>query len=219
VFDALSQVPGATKARETLARTALAYLEALAAMHDAPQDVLAEAGRGFVRLAEVTGGGQSASLGRYADANALLARADELLAPAYAANPGDRATAEAFATLRLEQAGTNIYNNNDPDTARAPAEAAERASAPFARTSPEAVRLHATAIQARADSTAGTTTMPPPARCTSAPRPSLPPSHPRSWPTRAFAAPAAPTCACWGKRTTSWRRLPRKRRCSRRPSR
>lgn len=152
VFDEVSKVPGATRARETLAKTAITYLDALAAMDDAPPDVRAEAGAGFIRLAKVTGGGESQSLGRYADANALLARADELLAPAYVNTPDDPATALAYATLRLEQAGTNLYNNNDADTARAQAQQAEAAVAPFSTTSAEAARLMATALQAQGDS-------------------------------------------------------------------
>ena len=152
VFDEVSRVEGATKARETLAKTAISYLDALAGMENAPPDVRAEAGRGYVRLAEVTGGGQSQSLGRYADANALLARADALLAPAHAASPGDEPTAIAFAILRLEQAGTNLYNNNDADTAREQAEQAEQAIAPFAANGAEQARLLATALQTQGDS-------------------------------------------------------------------
>ncbi|MCG2841859.1 protein kinase [Sandaracinobacter sp. RS1-74] len=152
VYDSVSKVPGATNARETLAKTAIAYLDALAAMENAPADVRAEAGRGFVRLAEVTGGGQSQSLGRYADANALLARADALLTPAYEATPDDQALATAYATLRLAQAGANLYNNNNEIAARAEAEQAEKAIAPFATRTPEAARLMATALQAQGDS-------------------------------------------------------------------
>ncbi|TPE63307.1 serine/threonine protein kinase [Sandaracinobacter neustonicus] len=152
VYDDVSKVQGATRARETLAKTAISYLEALAAMESAPPDVRAEAGRGFVRLAEVTGGGQQQSLGRYADANALLSRAEALLAPAFAADPQDRSTALAFATLRLEQAGTNLYNNNKADAARAQAAEAEQAVAAFTRADAEAAALAITAIQAQGDS-------------------------------------------------------------------
>ena len=152
VFDEVSRVPGSTMARKTLAETAIAYLDVLAAMKGAPPDVAAEAGRGFVRLAEVVGGGEAQSLGRYADANALLDRAEALLAPAYAANPDDAATAIAFATLRMEQAATNLYNNNKADKARAQAIDAEKASAPFARTDGEAAALHATALRGQGDS-------------------------------------------------------------------
>jgi serine/threonine-protein kinase len=152
VYDEVAKVNGSTAAKAALARTGLSYLEALAAMPAAPHDVQVEAGRGFVRLAEVTGGGQAGQLGRYADANALLARAEALLVPAWAARPGDRATALAFAALRLEQAGTNLYNNNKADAARAQAQAAEAALRPLASRDAEAAALYATAIQAMGDS-------------------------------------------------------------------
>ncbi len=152
VFDKVSRVSGATEARKSLAETALRYLDSLAEMADAPIDVVAEAGRGYVRLAEVTGGGQQASLGRYADANALLDRAAALLEPVYAAHPKDKTVAMAFAALRTEQAGVDLYNNNKPDRARLLAGEAERATAPFANSDPEAARLHASAIQAIGDS-------------------------------------------------------------------
>lgn len=151
VFDAVSAVPGATRARALLAQTGVQYLDALGNMQTAPPNVRAEAGRGFVRLAEVTGGGQAASLGRYADAKALLARADALLTPAYKATPNDPATALAYATLRLEQAGQALYNDNDTKTGRATAAQARNATAPFARKTPEAAALHATALQTLAD--------------------------------------------------------------------
>lgn len=152
VFDKVSRVSGATEARQALADTSIRYLDALAAMGNAPADVRIEAGRGYVRLAEVTGGGQYATLGRYADANALLDRAATLLEPAYAARPDDKAVALAFAALRAEQAGTDLYNNNQPARARARATDAEKATAPFATHDAEAARLHALAIQAQGDS-------------------------------------------------------------------
>src|SRR5690606_2506622 len=54
-FDEVSRVPGSTQARERLARTGLTYLEALAGDATAPLDVRLEAGRGYLRLAEVVG--------------------------------------------------------------------------------------------------------------------------------------------------------------------
>ncbi len=152
VYDEVAKVSGSTAAKAELARTGLAYLDTLAASATAPHDVKVEAGRGYVRLAEVTGGGQAGQLGRFADANALLARAARLLEPAFAARPGDPATALAFAALRLEQAGTNLYNNNAADAARAQAAEAEAALRPLARTSVEAATLYGTALQAIGDS-------------------------------------------------------------------
>jgi len=152
VYDAVARVSGSTDAKALLATTGLQYVEALAAMPDAPHDVRVEAGRGLVRLAEVTGGGQAANLGRYADANALLARADAILAPAWRARPDDHETALAFAALRLEQAGTDLYNNNKADAARAAASAAERALQPWAGRDAQASAHYVTAIQTVGDS-------------------------------------------------------------------
>lgn len=117
-FDEVSKLPGSTAAREHLARTGLTYLEALAADQTAPLDVRLEAGRGFVRLSEVVGGGQHSTLGRYEDSNALLAKGETILKAAYEAHPGNVEAARAYAELLLEQSGTNLYNNNDTDKAR-----------------------------------------------------------------------------------------------------
>ena len=152
VYDAVARVSGSTAAKAELARTGLVYLEAMAASRDAPRDVQVEAGRGFVRLAEVTGGGQAGQLGRYADANALLARADALLTPLHLSQPGDRATALAFAALRLEQANTNLYNNNAADAARGQAHAALLAVQPWAARDAEAAMRAIAALQAIGDS-------------------------------------------------------------------
>ena len=152
VYDEVARVSGSTAAKAKLAQTGLAYLDALAASGHAPHDVKVEAGRGYVRLAEVTGGGQAGQLGRYADADALLARAEALLVPAFAARPDDPGTALAYAALRLEQAGTNLYNNNRADAARAQAKQAEAALRPLARSSAEAATLYGTALQALGDS-------------------------------------------------------------------
>lgn len=152
VFDKVSRVTGATAARTALAKTSVDYLDALAAMQQAPADVRVEAGRGYVRLAEVTGGGQSSQLGRYADAAALLAKAETLLAPAYAANPDVPATAQAFAVMRLEQAGQSLYNSNDTAAAQRQAVDAEKAIAPFASATAEAANSYILAVQTQADS-------------------------------------------------------------------
>lgn len=152
VYDAVAKVSGSTAAKAELARTGLAYLEALATSRDAPHDVQVEAGRGFVRLAEVTGGGQAGQLGRYADANALLARADALLTPLHRAQPEDRATSLAFAALRLEQAGTNLYNNNAADAARGQAQAALAAVQPWVTRDAEAATRAIVALQTIGDS-------------------------------------------------------------------
>lgn len=151
VYDEVSKVSGATKARETLARTGLAYLDALAASKDAPQDVKIEAGRGYLRLAQVTGDGQSAQLGKFEEANALLAKSEAILKPLHHVKPDDRAITEAYAALLIEQAGTNIYNNSKPDLARSQAKQATALLAPFQPFDLENARLFAESIQTEGD--------------------------------------------------------------------
>ena len=152
VYNEVSRVPGATAARLTLARTSLAYLDALANDRDAPPDLQAETGAGYIRLSQVVGGGQQSQLGRYADANALLAKGERILVPLYHAYPARPDVIRAYATLLIEQSGANLYNNNQPELARRQAAAAERLMQPTARQDPDDARRYATAIQAIGDS-------------------------------------------------------------------
>lgn len=150
-YDEVSRAPGSTKARAVLARLGVDYLDALAADADAPRDVRLEAGQGYVRLAQVIGGGQSSQLGRYADANALLVRADGILSGLIRRYPDDPAVRRGMAELRLEQSGVNIYNNAAIDLARAQAQEAQRLLQPSARADARSAGLYITAIQAEGD--------------------------------------------------------------------
>lgn len=150
-YDQVSRVPGSTRAREYLARTGLAYLEALAEDSRAPADVRIEAGRGYLRLAQVVGGGLSSQLGRYEDANALLARSDEILAPLARDRPDDPAARQALAALRIEQSAVDLYNNNEVDRARARAREARALTGPNPEARLETARLHADATRAEGD--------------------------------------------------------------------
>ena len=141
------------RAREHLARTGLAYLEALAADASAPLDVRVEAGRGYLRLAQVVGGGQASQLGRYEDANALLARSEQILAPLVARPSGRSAARQAMAALLIEQSAVNLYNNNEVDRARgAGAAGPGAAAARSAGRASKRARLNADAIRAEGDS-------------------------------------------------------------------
>jgi tetratricopeptide (TPR) repeat protein/predicted Ser/Thr protein kinase len=152
VYNAVSKVQGSTRAREVLAKTGLEYLDALTADPDAPLDVRVEAGRGYVRLAQVTGSGQQSQLGKAADANALLAKAEAVLTRAYAEAPNDEKARRALADLRIEQSGVNLYNNSEIALARKQAIEAQKLLEPYARKDAEAARIYATAIQAEGDS-------------------------------------------------------------------
>ncbi|MBU1374333.1 MAG: serine/threonine protein kinase [Alphaproteobacteria bacterium] len=152
VYNEVSKVQGATRARDVLARTGLTYLDALTANPDAPLDVRVEAGRGYVRLAQVTGSGQQSQLGKAADANVLLKKAETVLGRAYAEAPDDPKVRRAMADLLIEQAGVNLYNNSEIALARKQTIEVQRLLKPFAGTDPEAARIYATAIQAEGDS-------------------------------------------------------------------
>lgn len=149
-FDQVSRVPGSTRARAYLARTGLAYIDTLAADRGAPPDLRLEAGNGYLRLAQVVGGGLASQLGRYEDANALLARSEEILAPLLRDHPGDPQMRAALAALLIEQSAVSLYNNNDVDLSRRQAERARQLiAAPAARL--EAARLYANATRAEGD--------------------------------------------------------------------
>lgn len=151
-FDQVSRLPGSTAARQRLAQTGATYLDALARSPDAPTDVRLEAGRGFLRLAEVVGGGQAGSLARYGDGPALLARSEAILLPLHRARPDDPAVTLAVAALLLEQSGTNLYNSGKTDLALAQARRARAMLTPIARSGPVAAGAMVTALQAEGDS-------------------------------------------------------------------
>ncbi len=151
VYDEVSQVEGTTKARELLAKTGVDYLERLATDTSAPVKVRIEAGQGLNRLAQVTGGGQESSLGRYQDANALLARSEAILKTIYEENRGDPDAVNAYAELLIEQSGTNLYNNNNPVLARQQAIQVQVLLKDRAAGNAELARTYILAIQAEGD--------------------------------------------------------------------
>jgi serine/threonine-protein kinase len=151
-FDDVGKVPGGTEAQVSLARTALTYLDALAADRAAPDDVKAEVGRGYTRLSRAVGGGGGSQLGRLADADVLLRKARTILDPLYARRPADPIVAEAYAGMLIESAAQNIYNQNRPEIARKQARRARAALQPFATASPELAALYASSWQAEGDS-------------------------------------------------------------------
>lgn len=151
-FDEVSRTPGSTRARAMLARTGLNYLDALAADPRAPADVKLETARGYVRLAQVTGGGQSSHYGLTRDSDALLAHAATIytaLEPGHAGEPEFR---KAKAALLLEQAGSNLYTNNAIALARQQALAAQGLLRGIASADADAAATYALAVQAEGDS-------------------------------------------------------------------
>jgi serine/threonine-protein kinase len=152
VFDEVSQNVGSTRAREILARTGLEYLQALSSDVNAPVDVRVEAALGFLRLSQVVGGGQAGQLGRERDATALLAQAEAIVAPLYQDHQDDASVAEAMAAIRVEQAASNLFSNNEYDLARTQAQEAQTIIEPFARDNVRVARIYLVAIHGEADS-------------------------------------------------------------------
>ena len=152
VYTEVSKAPGGTKARELLARTGLIYLDALAAEKNAPIDIRTEVAMGYVRLSQVIGGGQSSQLGKLADGNALVAKAEKVLATIPMNQRSSKPVARAFAEMLIQRAGNDLYNDNDSKRGRADAIEAERVLRPFARQDEDSARLYATAVQAEGDS-------------------------------------------------------------------
>ncbi len=79
-YDALADVPGTAAPRAALAAMAGRYLDRLASLGNAPQDLRLDTARGYRRLATVLGGAGGANLGRTGDAQAALDKAAALLA-------------------------------------------------------------------------------------------------------------------------------------------
>ncbi|EGF92600.1 serine/threonine-protein kinase pkn1 [Asticcacaulis biprosthecium C19] len=152
VYDEVSAVPGSTKARVLIAQTGVDYLEKLAEDRSAPVGVRIEAGKGFVRLSQVMGGGQDATLGRYKDATALLARGEAVLKAVHEENPDNAEAAAAYAGLLVEQSGNNLYNDSNSAKAREQALAAQALLKDRATTDVKLAATYLMAIQAEGDS-------------------------------------------------------------------
>ncbi len=153
LFDEVSKAPGSTRARQKLAETGATYLDALAALPSAPDDVRLEAGQGFLRLAIVVGGGQAGSLGHYKDGGALLAKSVAILGPLHQSSPDKPDVTAAYVALLLEQSGTNLYNEGKTALARTQAQEARRLITPLAHDgSASHAALYINALQAEGDS-------------------------------------------------------------------
>ncbi len=113
VYDAVKNVPGSTAARQMLASTAQRYLDTLAEDPRAPFDVRFEAGRGYMRLADVMGGVGGGTLGLRDEAMANYERADEILTALHEENPRSEPVALALAELRYARSNTMVHIAED----------------------------------------------------------------------------------------------------------
>lgn len=113
VYDSVNTVPGSTAARELLATTAQGYLDALAKDPDASFDVRLEAGRGYLRLADVMGGVGGGNLGMRESALKNYGHADTILTGLYEEAPEHRGVALALADLRYAQSNVAVHIEDD----------------------------------------------------------------------------------------------------------
>ncbi|PKP92718.1 MAG: hypothetical protein CVT75_07385 [Alphaproteobacteria bacterium HGW-Alphaproteobacteria-14] len=112
-YDSVDALPGSTAAREMLARTAQSYLDALAQDADAPLDVRLEAGRGYMRLADVMGGVGGGNLGLREEALANYEHADAILTDLHTEAPGQREVSLALADLRYARSNMALHVEDD----------------------------------------------------------------------------------------------------------
>ena len=151
VYDEVNRVPGATRARAMVAESGLKYLDSLAKDRHVPNEVRAEVGRGYVRLADVTGTSSGSSLGRFREGGRLLAQARAIIEPLYRASPDDPVLTNDFADVLTRQAIDEMYNNGRIDHGRKLADMALAVISPLAAKDPEAAGTFIKAMTARGD--------------------------------------------------------------------
>lgn len=113
IYDEVDAIPGSTSARRMLASTAQEYLNALASDPDAPPSVRLDAGRGFMRLADVMGGAGGGNLGLREAAERNYERSDTILTALHQEIPDDREVALALADLRYARSIFVVQTSDD----------------------------------------------------------------------------------------------------------
>ncbi len=122
VFDEVTKLDGATKARELLAESAQSYLNSLATSTQVTQDIRFDAGKGYIRLARAQGGIDHLSLGNRNTATQNYQRARDMLTALHEEYPENFDYAMALAELQQDLAAHALYSDNDIPQARELAE-------------------------------------------------------------------------------------------------
>ncbi|UPT61482.1 MAG: hypothetical protein M0D54_13755 [Hyphomonadaceae bacterium JAD_PAG50586_4] len=81
----------------------------------------------------------------------MLDRADAILTPVFAREPGNSPAQHAMSQVLLERAGAALYNDNDPAAARAYALRVQDILRPIATQDAQTARTYAVALQTQAD--------------------------------------------------------------------
>ncbi len=99
IHDAIEDLPGALKARNTVVQTALQYLDALATEAAGDEALLLELASGYSRIAQIQSGMTGPNLGLLEEALKNLRKAQAILEPLYRARPEEKATAMELADV------------------------------------------------------------------------------------------------------------------------
>ena len=118
VFDEVSKVPGAVKARVLLAETAQKYLDSLAAKKTGSVDLQLDAANGYFKLSRSIGGFQGNTLGKMKDGKPFLDRSLTILERLHKQYPQNDAVRASFGKVLSVMAGEAIYVDGDPETGR-----------------------------------------------------------------------------------------------------
>jgi serine/threonine-protein kinase len=103
LYDRLANAPGTVQARVELAETAGRYLDRLSVSPGAPADLRLEIAQGYRRLARVQGITNIANLGRPAEAERSLNRAEALAASVLTAQPGSPEALELRGWIEVDR--------------------------------------------------------------------------------------------------------------------
>ena len=112
-FDnAVQDLPGSTKAREMVVKTATEYLNRLSQDARGNHELEAELAAGFEKLGDVQGSVSAPSLGRTKDALASYYRARGLWQDVLAARPTDAKALKSFAAVVLKSSDVELRTNH-----------------------------------------------------------------------------------------------------------
>ena len=111
----LENVPGSTRARASLVKTSLEYLDALYQETGGDQALQLELGTAYGKVGDIQGRQRSPNLGDFQGALRSYARCIALLEPLVEANAANDAAAQALASAYVQQASVMLVAGKLPD--------------------------------------------------------------------------------------------------------
>ena len=111
----LENVPGATRARASLVKTSLEYLDALYQQTGGDQALQLELGKAYGKVGDIQGRQRAPNLGDFQGALRSYARGIVLLEPLVQADAANDAAAQALASAYVQQASVMLVAGKLPD--------------------------------------------------------------------------------------------------------